>query len=389
MTDALNPGPILILGAGAAGMACALAVAQAGGDVVLAERTERIGGTLANALIHTIGGLYDDSGALINDGLPAELVARLGAADPRTAPRRMGRVHVLNVDPAVYRRTVTDWLAEYPRLRCLTRCELVDLRLDGGRIHQVVLRHADGELALTPAAVVDATGDAALVRRIDPALVEPGAALAGLVVVLRGLEPDALAFPKGVALTRAIRAAASAGELPNLCATLWPDIGVAPDEAYLKLNLASDAYDAEQMQALVDTLVGWLRRLPEFASAQLGGIGTLGVRDGGRVRGAYRLTEADLLAGRRFPDALCQGCWPIEHWHPEQGIALHYLPPGTRYDIPLRALRLRDHPGLYAVGKCLSAEPRAQASARVAGTCWGMGAGLGAVLARIGTGCAH
>jgi len=105
------------------------------------------------------------------------------------------------------------------------------------------------------------------------------------------------------------------------------------------------------------------------------------VRDGGRIRGRYRLTEADLEAGCRFDDAVCAGCWPIEHWHPEQGIQLQYLPPGTRYEIPLRALQVAGIDGLYAAGKCLSAEPRAQASARVAGTCWGMGAGLGVWLA--------
>jgi hypothetical protein len=228
---------------------------------------------------------------------------------------------------------------------------------------------------------VDASGDAACVRRIDPALVAPGAALAGLVAVIGGVAPGALEFPKGVALIKAIRTAVAEGRLPAACATLWPDSGIGDDEVYVKLNLSADAFDPTEMDASLDRLLTWLRDLPAFAGAHLRQRGQLGVRDGGRIRGRACLTEADLKAGRRFADAVCQGCWPIEHWHPERGIQLDYLPPGTRYDIPLGALQVAGLEGVYAAGKCLSAEPRAQASARVAGTCWGMGAGLGSVLA--------
>ena len=47
---------------------------------------------------------------------------------------------------------------------------------------------------------------------------------------------------------------------------------------------------------------------------------------------------------------------------------------------------LNCNPGVYrrVVTDWVAAEPRAQASARVAGTCWSMGAGLGRVLAAPG-----
>jgi hypothetical protein len=375
------PGPLLVVGAGAAGMACALAAARAGRETLLVEQAPHIGGTVAAALIHTIGGLFDDAGEPLHDGLPAELTARLIGADPHTHKRRMGRVWVLSVAPAVYRRVVTDWIAREPRLTCLTGSEIEAMDADERRIARVRLRTPGGSTELSPAAVIDASGDAAVVGRFDPGLVEPGEALAGLVVVLRGLAPDALQFPRGVALARAIRAAAAAGELPAACATLWPDTGVAPGEAYLKLNLLRDDFDPDHLRRVADVLLDWLRALPGFAGAAIDRLGALGVRDGGRIRGEYRLTEADLIGACRFPDAVCQGCWPIEHWHPEQGIQLHYLPAGTRYDIPLRALKVKGTDHLYAAGKCLSAEPRAQASARVAGTCWAMGDGLGRALA--------
>jgi hypothetical protein len=89
------------------------------------------------------------------------------------------------------------------------------------------------------------------------------------------------------------------------------------------------------------------------------------------------LTGTDIRQGRRFDDAACRGCWPIEYWHPDQGLSLEYLPSDHCYDIPLRSLRVRGLKNVWAVGKCLSADREAQASARVVGTCWAMGDAAG------------
>lgn len=378
---------LVIAGAGAAGLGCALGAARAGLPVLLVERGPAPGGTVAAALIHTIGGLYDDAGEPLNtrlaDGLIPELVERLQQADPRARRRRIGRTWVLNIDPARYREVIRDWLAGQPLLRQSQAAEITAVGHAEGHITGVTVQQC-GTASWVPASrLVDATGDAALVRRLDPTWVEPGFALAGLVVVLAGVSPAALEFPRGVALIKQMREAVAAGALPAACATLWPDQGVADDEVYLKFNLSAGGFDPAAMDAAATALLAWLRRLPAFADARIAQRGELGVRDGGRIRGAYRLTEADLMAGRAFPDGLCDGCWPIEHWHPEQGVRLEYLPPGTRYQIPLGALTVPGLTGLYAAGKALCAEPRAQASARVAGTCWAMGAALGAHLAQM------
>ena len=53
---------IVIVGAGAAGLACAISAARRGANVHLVEKTSALGGTVAHSLIHTIGGLYVDAG---------------------------------------------------------------------------------------------------------------------------------------------------------------------------------------------------------------------------------------------------------------------------------------------------------------------------------------
>lgn len=73
---------VVVFGGGAAGMATAIAAAQQGRNVELVEQADSLGGTVCGALIHTLAGLYDDTGEYINQGLPAELARRLLAACP-------------------------------------------------------------------------------------------------------------------------------------------------------------------------------------------------------------------------------------------------------------------------------------------------------------------
>ena len=74
----------------------------------------------------------------------------------------------------------------------------------------------------------------------------------------------------------------------------------------------------------------------------------------------------------------------MEHWDMTAGLQLEYLPAGVSYDIPLRSLKARGIDNLWCAGKLLSAEPRAQSSARVTGTCWAMGEGVAkAVIAEL------
>jgi hypothetical protein len=245
-----------------------------------------------------------------------------------------------------------------------------------------------GAFRLRPRAVVDATGTAEVVRLIDPALVQddPTPAAGGLIFRMRGVLPGSLAFPKGLGVVRALRRAAEDGTLPPTCGQAWVDVGAAEDEAYVKLfvPLPDDWRQREGRGELTraalgtqSAVVAFLRRLPGFARAEVTRTGCLGVRDGGRVRGEYCLSGADVRQARKFPDAACRCSWPIEYWDPDRGLSLEYLPGDGYYEVPLRALKVRGLRNVWAAGKCLSADRFAQASARVVGTCWAMGEAAG------------
>ncbi|MGZ4969353.1 MAG: FAD-dependent oxidoreductase [Methylobacter sp.] len=367
---------LVIAGAGATGIACALAAARQKIPVRLLEQSAQLGGTVTGALIHTLGGFFDDQGDLLNSGLSAELIGRLVEASPFTCKRRIGKTWVLNVDPTIYQQVISRWLDEYPAIDICYQTSIDHAAINTRCIDAVTVTGNGQASTLNTLAVIDATGRADIVRSIDSRLVTEGSALAGLIVQLGGVSPGTLDFPKGLALLRHIRKATENHELPPECGTLWLDGGVYPEEIYVKFNLPAKNYDHAHMLTVADQLLAFLQARPGFANAFIRCHGQLGIRDEGRVHGDYTLTEADLKQGRYFDDAVCRAAWPIEYWHPEHGVSLDYFPPGHSYEIPLSALKVGGLTNFFAAGKCFSAEPRAQASARVVGTCWAMGEGL-------------
>jgi hypothetical protein len=381
-------GAVVVCGAGAAGMAAALSAARHAARVVLLEAGPRVGGTVAHALIHTLAGLFDSAGELLNDGLCRELTERLSRGDPLARRRKMGRLWVLHVCPNAYQAAVEHWLGENGRIDVLCGARAKRTVCDGGRIAELTVADATSSIRFAPGAVIDATGTAEVARLIGPSCVldDNRPAAGGWVFRLRGIAPDALAFPKGVALVRRLREAAAAGSLPAECSHAWLDVGCHDDEAFVKLFVPlRDDWKARESRGEISAraratqaaVTSFLRVLPEFARAEVVQTGTLGIRDGGRIRGQYVLSGDDVRQGRKFPDAVCRCAWPIEYWDADQGVSMEYLPDGTHYEIPMSALRLSGIENFWAVGKCLSADRYAHASARVVGACWGMGEAAG------------
>jgi FAD-dependent oxidoreductase family protein len=373
-----NGHPVLVCGAGAAGIAAALTAARSGAEVWLIEPRERIGGTVVHALIHTLGGFFDADGELIDHGLPAELVDTLKRASPLVDKRKMGRTWVLVVPPEVYRDVAERMVAQEPRIRLLTCSRVTAGECHEGRVIGATLLNRAEAVHLAPLAVIDTTGTGEFVRRLNPDLVDDDhrRAAGGLIFRMRGVKQGAIDFPNGVTLLRALHEAVADGRIPESCQHAWIDRGVFDDEVYVKLFLTSPTrFDGqENTQAAV---LDFLSQQPGFESARVYSTGQIGIRDGGRVRGEYELTASDVRRGARFDDAACRGSWPIEYWDPARGLSLEYLPRNCTYDIPLRALRVKGLHNVWVAGKCLSADREAQASARVVGTCWAMGEAAG------------
>lgn len=380
---------VVVVGAGASGIAAAISLANNQDyHILLLEKKPEIGGTVTHSLIHTLGGLYDSSGNTINDSLPQQLIKRLTEADNLTVQRKIGKAWTLAVAPDVYAKVVQDWLDEYENIEVLTSITNLSIKTNENTVESISFDKDDTHTTIDTDAVIDATGCADVIRLIENELVldDNKPAMAAIIFQLHGVDHAAVKFPRNIGLMRKIRAAVECGELPEQLASTWIDIGVHSNEIYIKASIPvpdnwrdddGDLFMQTTGLNAVNKMLSFLKNSAGMSDATLGKIGALGVRDGGRIKGRYQLTEDDLRSGRKFTNAACHCCWPIEYWHPEKGVSLEYLPDGDYYDIPLTALEVYGMNNVWSVGKCLSADHLAQASARVVGTCWAMGDAVG------------
>jgi hypothetical protein len=100
------------------------------------------------------------------------------------------------------------------------------------------------------------------------------------------------------------------------------------------------------------------------------------------IVGRYVLTGDDVLAARKFPDAVAHGAWPVEQWSADGTARFRYLADGEHYEIPARSLQAAKTENLFMAGKTISADVDAIASARVMGCCLATGAAAGNLVAR-------
>jgi len=107
----------------------------------------------------------------------------------------------------------------------------------------------------------------------------------------------------------------------------------------------------------------------------------IGIREGRRVHGRYKLTIDDAIRGARFKDGVVRAAAPIDiHGKdPKTGLSV-YSDAGIRalpFDIPLRSLVSADRDNLLMAGRCISGDFLVHGSYRVTGNAVVMGEAAG------------
>jgi hypothetical protein len=136
--------------------------------------------------------------------------------------------------------------------------------------------------------------------------------------------------------------------------------------------------------AQVPQLIHFLRaHVPGFENCETPGKEfTVSRRAGRMIVGEHVLTGAEVLAARKFSDAVARCAWPIEQWDATGAVRFQYLPAGGHYQIPARSLGAAGIKNLFMAGKTISADVAAIASARVMGCCLATGAAAGVLAAK-------
>jgi len=108
----------------------------------------------------------------------------------------------------------------------------------------------------------------------------------------------------------------------------------------------------------------------------------VGVRETRRAIGDYIVTEEDILKCHKFDDAVVRGCYGIDiHGQKDEQSRLDDMPENDYYEIPIRALIVKNAENLLVAGRCLSATRKAHGALRIMPTSAAMGEACGALAA--------
>ena len=128
------------------------------------------------------------------------------------------------------------------------------------------------------------------------------------------------------------------------------------------------------------------KRLPGFENAYIAQISSMvGIREGRRAVTEYVLTTEDAFSWRKFEDAIAQSNYPVDV-HGKKLLNKDFSrksdEPRKYYEIPFRSLIVKGVDNLLVAGRNIGAEFVAQSSMRIIPTCRALGeaAGIAAAL---------
>jgi FAD dependent oxidoreductase len=343
---------IAVGGGGAAGIAAAVCAARSGRTTLLLDKNNSAGGTGGFSGLTTLCGLFDDAGNFLNNGFSREFAEAIA----ETAPLQMGKVWVLPYRPEKFRAAAEKFLAASPKLQTLWNSPLANIVIENDRI--VLLN------GFEVGAVIDCSGSAEVARKIGIKCLETD----------ETTQAPAVIFPLRNIAREMLTPAAVAQVLLPLARAGFPPLNF---QSNLEPNSVTVKFTGQpkQVPALIEFLRTHVRGfencstpLKEFSVAK---------RAGRMIVGEYVLTGTDVLAAKKFPDAVARCAWPIEQWNANGVARFKYLSPGAHYEIPARSLRAAKIKNLFLAGKTISADADAIASARVMGCCLATGAAAG------------
>lgn len=382
---------VVVAGAGFAGTAAAIAAAECGARVLVADRSNSPGGAAANCLVNPFMGWKTEiEGRQISlcRGIFERILARLDAFSARSG----------GIFSEEYLKYILGEMLLEAGATPLYRVDLVSAQLSDGRIESVGFAGKQGLIEIAGGVFVDATGDADLT------------ALAGLSTRLGresdGLcQPMTLCFRVGNVDTEAFFAHKkeldglysrfqSEGKIKNprenilVFRTLSPGVLHFNTTRVVRRNPVDafelTAAEIEARRQVFEIFDFMKENAAGFAGAVLLSTAPeIGVRESRMIDGKYLLTGDDLRACRKFDDSIALGNYDIDIHNPEgSGTSHYYFAPGEYYTIPFRSLEARDCRNLLAAGRCISVDHEAQASVRIMPIvcCTGEAAGVAAAM---------
>lgn len=387
---------VVVVGAGAAGVAAAIAAAREGLSVVLLEKNSFPGGRATASAVGTICGLYlrsfRNEATFVAEGFIKEFAEKLHLRTALKPQSGINGLYFLPYNPFDF-QMVCDELLITNGIQTYYHATVFNAQTDDEEIKYVEAFVYDRKLKFIASHFIDCSGEASLCYLAGDTVVEEHEYQASAkVFTVENIEtslPESIGFHIAIEIKRAVNEGKIAPELQ------W--ISVVPNSfrdrsVMLKIGIPlsinnNDNKATEVELAARKTVYGVFDYLKNnvavFYNSHISFIATeAGLRTGRRPMGKYTLTETDVLDCRKFDNSIANGAWPIEFWGNDNKVKMDYFAENDFYQIPEGCLESVHFTNLFFAGKNISATEKAIASARVIGTCLQTGWAAGKLAAK-------
>jgi hypothetical protein len=420
---------VAVIGAGSAGVAAAVAAARNGARTVLVDAGPMAGGEMVSGL--PLNAVLNARGEWVAGGICRELVEACrelgGLVEPYFDWRSLWLVCV---DPEIMKIAVARILRD-AGVDVLLYTFADDVVISDGTVTGVFALNKSGRSLIEADLFVDCSGDGDIATMAGAPWEMGGAKgeLQPVTLIFRmtGVASEPLLdfvrrHPENVALGECLLEPRSKSECAELLyrqgvpsvffdgkAPLVADavangelhpcgiLAVCPLSTQRRevslnttriANLDATRTDrlSEALPQLIDqvwTCAKFLKKhVPGFEDAHFSGIAPrIGIRETRRIMGEVVLTGEDVLKGRKRADGICKGAHELDVHGAGAVHRREMIAEGGSYDVPFGCLLPRRTANLLVAGRCLSATREAHGSARVMGTCMGMGEAAGTAAA--------
>jgi hypothetical protein len=383
---------VCVIGGSCTGVFAAVAAARLGANVVLIELNGFFGGVATASLVNLWHSTEDmENRQQIIAGLTTEVFERLARRNSLTVVKGKRTHYALHTEEL---KIELDALVTEADVRPMLHAMFVAPIVQDGRIVAAVIEDKSGRRAIRAKQFIDATGDADVVARMGlPVYQRDTVQPPTMCVILRGLDAIRRKHPD-FNVHRAIFDA----KYPQALKPGFSWGRAVPggnDETMLAGTRVFNANCADADELTAATIEGrrQVRAVCDLLREHfMDGQGTplltlpakIGIREGRHAHCLHTLSQDELLDGRRFPDAIGNGTYPVDiHNASGGGITFRYLENAPFYQIPYSSLVPRGAQNILVAGRSIDADEGAFGAVRVMVNCNQMGqaAGVAAWLA--------
>ena len=373
---------VAVCGGGIAGACAAISAARAGAKTILIERGGSLGGTLTEGFMPLIldadnkGGIVKELYDFLNEHNMT--VARRGSPVDENGKRIPGRMVDTEGCKYFFEKACVD-----SGVKILFYSQVAATDVKDGTVNEILVVTECGNYDLKAKVYIDATGNGSLAdyagckwdcgdpQEKRPSPTSMGVCTVGLPKEYNGTDSweDKKAYSEmltdnGISITGGV---ACIKKLPSLAT--W-DMGmnfqydVMPDDIdSLSRAVIEGRRESFDIIEAHKKIPGYEELFTVFTSSHIG------IREGRRIYGEYRITDDDILEGRRFEDAVCLVTFGVDV-HKLKNDDTDECARGYKakpYHIPYRALVPLGCKNMLLAGRCISGDFYPHASYRVMG----------------------